>query len=150
MAKFLTKEALEKFKKELTYLENVKRKEIAERIRHAASFGDLKENAAYDEAKDAQGFLEGRILELKKIIANTRVVDKKANGKIQIGSTVSVESEGEKSEFQIVEPEEADACSGKISHQSPLGEALYGKRKGAKVKVETPGGKLEYRILEID
>src|SRR3989338_7012627 len=95
MPKYLTKEAFEGFKKELDYLENTKRQEISERIRYTASFGDLKENSAYDEAKDAQGFLEGRISELKEIIAKARVLNKKENGKVQLGSVVSIEAEGE-------------------------------------------------------
>jgi len=150
MTKYLTPESLEKFKKELDYSENVKRKEISKQLKQAASFGDLSENAAYDEAKEAQGFLEGRILELKAIIAEAKIVKKKENGEVQIGSVVSFSSNGKKEKFQIVESEEADPLQGKISHKSPLGEILLGKTKGDEVNRETPEGKIKYKILEIE
>ena len=149
MTKYLTPEALEKFKKELDHLQIIERKEIADRIKHAASFGDLKENAAYHEAKEAQSFLEGRISELKEIVSQAEVIDKKENGKIQIGSMVLISSDGKEEKFQIVEPEETDASSGKISYQSPLGEVLLDKSVGTKIKIETPIGKREYKILKI-
>lgn len=149
MAKYLTPEALENFKKELDYLQNTKRKEIGERIKHAASFGDLKENAAYHEAKEAQAFLEGRILELKEIVSQAKTIEKKNSDKVQIGSVVLIVSCGNEEKFQIVEPEEASAMSGKISYKSPLGETLLGKCAGEKIKLETPGGKSEYKILKI-
>src|SRR3989338_7304270 len=139
MPKYLTKEAFESFKKELDYLENTKRKEISERIRYTASFVDLRENSAYDEAKDAQGFLEGRISELKEVIAKAQVLNKKENGKVQIGSVVLIEADGEEQKFQVTEPEEADILGGKISYLSPTGAVLLGKAKGDKVKVKTPG-----------
>lgn len=150
MTKYLTKEALDGLKKELDYLENVKKKEIAERIKYAASFGDLRENSAYEEAKEAQGFLQGKILELKEIIAKAQVLEKKENGKAELGAVVEVECGGEKEKFRIMEPEEADILNGKISYQSPLGEALMGKVKGEKVRVKTPSGETEYQILNIE
>lgn len=150
MTKYLTKESLEKFKKELDYLENVKRKEIAELLKNAISFGDLSENAAYTEAKEAQSFLEGRILELRKIVSQAALVNKKENGgKVQIGSTVFISSGDGKGKFQIVEPEEADVTNGKISHLSPLGKSLLGKVKGDELKVETPEGEIKYKITDI-
>lgn len=149
MAKYLTPEGLEKFKKELEHLETVKRKELAEKLNYAISFGDLKENAAYHEAKEAQGFLEGRILELKEIIGSAKLIEENHTGKIQIGSTVTLSSANEKEEYQIVGPEEADIFSGKISHLSPLGKNLLGKAKGQKVTIETPQGKTEYEINEV-
>lgn len=149
MTKYLTPQGFEKFKKELNYLENVKRKEIAERLKHAVSFGDLSENAAYDEAKEAQGFLEGRILELKKIISTAELIKKKNTEKIQVGSTVLLCSNNKKEEFQIVGPDETDISNGKISYKSPLGKIILGKTKGSKVIIETPLGKTEYEILEI-
>jgi len=150
VTKYLTLQGLEKIKEELEYLEKTKRKEIAERLRHTASFGDLKENAAYDEAKDAQGFLEGRIRELKGILANVKIIEKKADGKAQIGSLVFLKSESGREKFQIVGPEEADILAGKISHLSPLGQALLGKTKGKKITLETPAGRVQYEILAID
>ncbi len=151
MTKYLTPEGLKKMKEELDYLKNVKRKEIAERIRHAASFGDLSENAAYDEAKDSQGFLEREIYKLKTVLSKAQVIKKEENGKIQIGSIVHLKLENnEKQKFQIVESEESDIINGKISQESPIGKALFGKSKGKKIKIKTPEGKIEYEILEIE
>lgn len=150
MTKYLTKEALDGLKKELDYLENVKKKEISERIKYTASFGDLRENSAYQEAKEAQGFLQGKILELKEIVAKAQVLDKKENGKVELGAIVEIESGSEKEKFQIVEPEEANILNGKISYRSPIGEALLNKIKGDKVKIKTPGGDAEYKILNIE
>jgi transcription elongation factor GreA len=149
MEKYLTAEGLEKFKKELDYLENTKRRELAERLRYAISFGDLKENAAYHEAKDAQAFMEGRILELKHIVATARVVQKSAGDSIVIGSTVVLHSLDRQDEFVIVDPQEADVFSNKLSYQSPLGAKLMKKNKGDKITLETPGGTIEYTILEV-
>ena len=149
MAKYLTREGLEKFKKELGYLENTKRREIAERLRYTSSFGDLKENAAYHEAKEAQGFVEGRILELKMIVANARVIEKKGDGVVGIGSLVILDSLGKKEEFQIVDPQEVDIFQGKISNESPLGKMLLGKIKGDKIILENPDGKTEYKVTDI-
>lgn len=147
--KYLTAEGLEKFKKELDYLENTKRKEIAERIRYTASFGDLKENAGYHEAKDSQAFMEGRILELKQIIATARVVEKNFSGAVGIGSTVVLHSLDRQDEFLIVDPQEADVFSNKISYQSPLGAKLMRKTKGDRIALQTPGGMIEYTVLEV-
>lgn len=150
MAKYLTPEGLEKLKKELEYLQNIKRKDISENIRHTASQGDLKENAGYDAAKDEQGFVEGRIKELGEIIGQAEVIEKKESNKVQIGSFVFLSSGEGEEKFQIVGPEEADILGNKISFESPLGEALLGKKKGDIVKVNAPGGKKEYKIVEID
>jgi transcription elongation factor GreA len=150
MVKYLTPEGLEKLKKELNYLKQVKRKEIAERLKHTASFGDLTENFAYQQAKEDQAFLEGRILELEEIIRSAKAIEKKETGKVQIGSIILVSSDGNREKFQIVESEETDPLKGKISYQSPLGKALLNKSVGAKIKIETPGGKIQYKILEIE
>ena len=150
MAKYLTKESLEKFKKELEYLEKTKRKEIADKLKQAISFGDLSENAAYTEAKEEQAFLEGKILELKRFVFEAKIISKKETSQVQIGSTVFVKLGDNKEKFLIVEPEEADILSGKISYFSPVGKSLLGKRKGDIVKIETPEGKTEYKIIEIE
>lgn len=150
MVEYLTLEVLEKLKKELNYLKIVQRKEIAEKIKYAASFGDFKENAAYGEAKEAQAFLEGKILKLEVIIRTAQVVEKKGTDRVQIGSMVLVDSNGKKQKFQIVGLEEADPEKGKISYQSPLGKALLGKSVGAKTKVETPTGEIQYKIFKIE
>lgn len=149
MSNYLTPEGLEKFKKELENLETVKRRELADKLNYAISFGDLKENAAYHEAKEAQGFLEGRIQELKAIISNAKVVEKNNNGMVGIGSTVLLSLNGSKEEYSIVSPEEADIFKGKLSFKSPLGKLLIGKAKGSRVNIETPGGKSEYLIVDV-
>ena len=149
MAQYLTPEGLEKLKKELEYLENVARKELADKLNYAISFGDLKENAAYHQAKEQQGFTEGRIAELKSIIGNATVVENKHTGSVQVGSKVRVCAGEGNEDFQVVGPEEADVFCGKISYQSPLGKMLMGKVKGCRVKLETPGGMIEYEIIEI-
>ncbi len=149
MTEYLTPAGLEKLKKELDYLKNVKRKEIAEKLNYTASFGDLSENAAYDEAKDAQGFLEGRIAELVEIISAAKLIEKKKTNEVQVGSAVLLSSAGQKEKFQIVGPEEADIINGKISYQSPLGQGILGRTKGSKVIIQTPESKIEYKIVEI-
>ena len=149
MTKYLTPEGLEKFKKELDYLENVKRKELSERIGEAASQGDLKENAGYHTAKEDQGFVEARIKQLKGILSQAEIIEKKESNKIQIGSFVYLESEEGKRNFQVVEPEEADVLQGKISFKSPFGGAIFNKKKGDIIKIDSPEGKKEYKILEI-
>jgi len=149
MTEYLTPAGLEKLKKELDYLKNVKRREVAEKLNYTASFGDLSENAAYDEAKDAQGFLEGRIAELTEIISAVKIIEKKSTKEVQIGSTVLLCSAGQKEKFQIVGPEETDISSGRISYQSPLGQGILGKPKGSKVVIQTPESKIEYKIVEI-
>jgi len=148
--KYLTLEGLEKLKKELEYLKKVKRKEVSEHIRDAASQGDLKENAGYDIAKEEQGFVEGRILKLEETIAQAEIIKKDASDKIQIGSVVFLSSKGEKENFQVVDPEEADILNNRISFKSPLGKMLLGKRKGDSVEIDAPEGKKEYKIIKVE
>lgn len=150
MPKYLTKEGLEKLNKEMEYLTKVKRKEVAEKLKDAIAQGDLKENAGYDAAKNEQGFIEARIKEIRGIVSQAEIIDNGKSDKVQIGSVVVLSSDDGQDKFQLVSPEEADIMSNKISHQSPLGEALCGKRKGTRIKVSTPGGKIEYKILEIN
>ncbi len=149
MENYLTPEGLEKLKNELHELENVKRKELAEKLNYAISFGDLRENAAYHQAKEQQAFMEGRIAELKVIIASARVVDKGACDKVRIGTTVVLAAGDSQEEYQIVGPDEADVFCGKISYKSPLGEAVYGRPVGSKVVLSTPGSRIEYEIIQI-
>ena len=150
MVKYLTPEGLEKLKKELEHLEKVERKEVVEKIRDSAAQGDLKENAGYHVAKEDQSFIEGRIIQLKEIINQAKVVGKKKGGGVQIGSVVSLESEDGKEKFQVVESEEADILSGKISHKSSLGEALLDRKKGDTVEFETPDGVKKCKILDVE
>jgi len=149
MENYLTAEGLEKLKKELDYLENVKRKELAEKLNYAISFGDLRENAAYHQAKEQQAFTEGRISELKAIIANAKIANKGNNDRVRLGAAVVLRCGDSTEEYVIVGPEEADVFAGKISYKSPLGEAVFGKKSGDKFILKTPKGKMEYEIMEI-
>ncbi len=149
MEKYLTADGLAKLKKELEYLEKEKRREVSERLRQAVSQGDLSENAGYDAARDEQEFVEIRIKELKATIAQAKIIEKEKSNKVQIGSFVSLKSKEGKEEFQIVGPEEADVLNNKISFQSPLGKAILNKQEGETMKINTPGGEKEYKILKI-
>jgi len=150
MIQYFTTEGLEKLKKELHCLKTVKIKEIAELLRHAASFGDLKENAAYDDAKEKQAFLQGKILELEDTIGNAEIMEKRHTDKIQVGSTVLVFLSGEKEKFQIVSPSQVDSLKNKISYESPLGKKLLNKKVGNKVKIELGKEKIICEIIEIE
>jgi transcription elongation factor GreA len=151
MPKKLTPEAYEKLKKELEYLKTEGRREIAERLRHTASFGDLSENFAYQQAREDQEFLEKRIAELEAMLSDVIIITKSKNkNKVDVGSTVTLLFGDEKQKFQIVEPEEADPSEGKISFKSPLGQAILGKKVKDEVIVETPQGKIKCKILKIE
>jgi len=147
----LTPEGLEKIKKEYEELTIKRRKEIAQRIQEARELGDLTENAEYDSAREEQAQIEGRIAELEEMIKRAKVVknNKKCPKAIEVGCKVRVHLEGEDTEFHIVGAPEADPQGGKISHESPLGMALLGKKVGEKIEVEAPVGKLIYKILDI-
>ena len=154
MVKYLTQEGLEKLKEELVHLKTVARKEVQERIRHSAAHGDLKENAGYHAAKEDQSFIEGRIIKLEEVIAQAQEIGKapagNQKGKVQIGSVVFLKSKNGQDKYQVVEPEEVDILTGKISLQSSLGEALLGKKKGDVVKFRTPEGIKEYKITNLE
>lgn len=151
MTKYLSPEGLEKLKKELDYLKETARQEIAKRLEKALAFGDLSENAEYHETKEAQGFLEGRILELENLIQDAVVVAKdNRNGFAQVGSTILVKIGEDKETFKIVGAEEANPLEGKISADSPLGQAILNQSKGAVVLVNTPNGKAQYKILKVE
>jgi transcription elongation factor GreA len=151
MDKYLTKEGLEKLKQELDHLKKEERIKIAEELKEAISFGDLSENAAYDEAKENQAFLEGKIAELEKLINNAKVIEE-SNGNqgwVKVGSYVTVDDGKEKIEYQIVGEEEANPIKKRISFKSPLGQALMEKPKGAVVEVKTLKGAIKYKIVSI-
>jgi len=150
MEKYFTPEGLEKLKKDLDNLKKIKRKEIAERLKLAASFGDLTENAAYQEAKEEQAFLEGKILELGDLVKNAILIKNKPKNQIEIGSTVWLSQGWQKEKFRIVGATEVNSLEGKISIESPLGKTLVGKNKGEVIEVEAPEGKIKYKILKID
>lgn len=150
MENYITKEGKEKLQEELQYLKKTKRKEISTRIRQAAAMGDLSENFDYQNAKDEQGFMERRIAELEDTLFNAKVVKESSSAEtVQIGSQVTLETGSEKWTITITGPQEADPLVNKISASSPLGEALLGQKRGDKVEIETPSGKVEYRVIEI-
>lgn len=147
---YITSEGLEKLKKELFKLKNDRRKEMALRIQQAKEYGDLTENAEYIEAKNEQAFIEGRILELENIIKNAIIIkNKKSNGVVNVGSIIKVKSENKEKGYVIVGSQEADPGKGKISNESPLGQAFLGRRVGEIVEVKVPKGKLKFEIVAI-
>ncbi len=151
----ITKGGLEKLKKEFEELKTVKRMEVAEKLKHAISFGDLSENAAYSEAKEAQQFLEHRIAELSQLIKNAVVVEEKQSDKVQIGSAVIIaevlkEKSVHEEKYIVVGATEADPLEGKISPDCPLGRAMMGRKAGDTFNFETPGGKIKYLIVAIN
>lgn len=145
----ITKEGLEKIKEELKQLKEKDRKEVIERIKSAKELGDLSENAEYDEAKNAQAFVEGRIQELEDMVKHAKVVEGAGGRKISMGSAITVECDGEKDEYKIVGPTESDPFSGKISYDSPIGRAMMDREIGEVVAVETPGGAMKCKILAV-
>jgi transcription elongation factor GreA len=146
---YLTQEGLKNLKEEYDQLINVRRKEVAEKLQKARELGDITENAAYEAARDEQAFVEGRIAELDDLLKRVEVVEKEKAGIVQVGSKVRVHLDGNEQEFQIVGAPEANPINGKISHESPLGQALLGKKVGEKVEITAPAGKLIYHVLEI-
>jgi transcription elongation factor GreA len=150
----VTPEGLEKFQKELSYLTEVRRREVADRIRQAREFGDISENSEYDDAKNEQGLLERRIGELQRRVRNVRVVDpsEAAVDAVDLGTTVTlrVVGKGQERKFQIVGANESDPTSGKLSHASPVGRAVLKKKVGEKVTVSTPRGATEYEIVNVE
>ena len=150
----VTKEGLKKLKEELEHLEKVRRGEVAQRLKEAISYGDLSENSEYEEAKNEQAFVEGRVLELQRKIKNAKIISEK-EGKakdVNIGSTVTIrnlsEEEGEET-YTIVGATEADPFDFKISNESPIGKALLSHVKGDTVKVPTPSGIIDYEIVKV-
>ena len=151
-AVLLTKAGLAKLEAELEQLKTSGRKEVSDRLAEAISYGDLSENSEYDEAKNQQAFIEGRILELEDQIKNAEIIEDKGGekGTVKIGSVVTMAREGEKAaEYTIVGSTEADPMSHKISNESPVGEAILGKKAKDKVKVQAPGGVFEYAISKV-
>lgn len=147
---YVTKEGLIKLKEELKELKEVKVPEVAQRIKTARDNGDISENAEYDAAKHEQAVVEGKIAELEEIIKNAKTSEGNNNNKIVVGSKVTVHIEGTKETFHIVGAVEANPAEKKISHESPIGSALLGKKIGDKIEVEAPIGKITYTILKIE
>jgi transcription elongation factor GreA len=149
----LTPEGYEKLKQEIEYLSNDKRREVADRIRVAREFGDIAENAEYDDAKNEQALLEHRIATLEERLRNARVIDKKNVPKdvVSIGSKVKLRDLDAKQtiEYRIVGSAEANPAENKLSNESPVGKAIIGKKKGETVEVTAPRGAMKFKILEI-
>ncbi len=151
---YITPEGLERLREELRRLREEKRLEVAQQLRVAIEAGDLSENAGYEEAKREQAFVEGRILEIERILANAQIVhegDGRGTATVRVGSRVTIEEEGYAPEkYRIVGSAEAAPLEGLISNESPVGKALLGKAVGAEVEVKTPaGGSRRLTIIEI-
>ncbi len=147
---YLTKEGLDELKQELDQLVKVKRPDLLNRVSQARNMGDLSENAEYTVAKDELTFIDGRIEELEEILQQVVIIKADHSSTIKLGSTVNVNAGGDKDIFTVVGEWEADPKERKISHESPLGKALIGKKVGETVEVEAPAGKIVYTIEAIN
>lgn len=150
---FITEEKRKELELELVNLKGPKRKEIIESLEYAKSLGDLSENAEYHQTREDQGKLEARIAQIEQILQNSQVVSRVGGGElVEIGSFVTVQKEGGKGEkiYQVVGALEADTVSGKISNQSPIGLAMFGKKRGDKISFKTPSGAVvNYKISKV-
>ena len=148
---YLTAEGEAKLQAELADLTGPKREELAQRLRSAIQMGDLSENADYHKAKEDQAFLEGRIQELESILRAAIIIEKKRGDVVDVGTTVTIQEEGFDPEtFYVVGAKEADPRNGRISNESPIGSALMGHKVGETVEAQTPGGKMNFKILKIE
>jgi len=149
---YLTPEGEAKLQAELEELKGPRRDDLAKRLRSAIQMGDLSENADYHKAKEDQGFLEGRIQEIEAILRNVAIIEKtQSKGFIFIGSQVTIQEEGSDPEtYHLVGPTEANPRNGRISHESPIGRALMDKKVGDVAEVETPSGKIKFKVLQIE
>lgn len=146
----LTQEGLEELQKEYNELKNVKRPETVTRLADARELGDLSENSEYAAAKQDLAFIDGRILELEEIIHTAKVVTNHGKLNVEIGAKITLHVNGKKDTFSLVGEWEADPSNKKISHSSPLGKALMGKKVGDEIEVDAPAGKVKYKILSIE
>ncbi|MTI85923.1 MAG: transcription elongation factor GreA [Firmicutes bacterium] len=148
----LTEGGLKKVEEELENLKSVQRREVAERIKQAIEFGDISENSEYEDAKNEQAFIEGRIITLEKMLRNAKVIeDTRDTDEVSIGSTVKLKDLefGDEIEYTIVGSMEAEPDENRISNESPVGKAILGKNKGEIVEVSVPAGSLKYEIIDI-
>lgn len=148
----LTPEGLKKLEAELEHLKSYRRKEIADRIKQAISFGDISENSEYEEAKNEQAFVEGRILTLEKTLRNAQVIDSDSDDEVvALGAWVRLKDleETDEVEYEIVGSPEADPGNFRISNESPLGKAVLGQKAGSVVEINVPAGLLRYEITGI-
>ncbi|MCX6057981.1 MAG: transcription elongation factor GreA [Clostridia bacterium] len=151
---FLTKEGFQKLQEELDHLRTTKRQEVAARLHEAMEGGELIENAEYEAAKNEQAFVEGRIQELDLLLATAHIIEEngkpKKNDAIQVGTKVTIkEGNFEAESFVIIGAAEANPREGKISNESPIGKAILGHKAGETVKVETPGGTYNVKIIKV-
>lgn len=148
----ITREGLEALRREYEYLVKHRRPEIARVIQEAREHGDIRENAAYDAAKHDQAFIEGRIREIEELLKRVELIEEPTDGDrsvVRVGSTVTIEIDGEIETYTIVGAIEAKPSAGRISNESPVGKALLGRRVGDIVMIETPNGQITARILEV-
>ena len=145
---YLTQKGLVKLKEELSNLKG-RRKEVAERIKTAREFGDLSENSEYEDARNEQSFVEGRIIELDEMIKSAKILSKNGNGKVGLGSIVTLEMPEETVTYEIVGANESDPMANKISVESPIGHSLMDHSKGDKVDIFLPAGTLACKIVDI-
>ncbi len=150
---FLTEDGLRKLEEKLEYYKTIHRKEVAERIRQSKEFGDISENAEYEDAKMEQALVEAEIVNLERVVRNAKLIDEKEihTDVVSVGSTVKLKEldSNETEVYTIVGSAESDPTDHKISNESPVGSSVLGKHKGDKVDVKTPGGTVKYKILEI-
>lgn len=149
----LTAEGLKKIEQKLDYLKSVRRRDVAERIKQAIEFGDISENSEYEDAKNEQAFIEGEILTLEKMLRNAKLIDEDeiSADVVSLGSTVVLKDLefGDELEYTIVGSAEADPTEFRISNESPVGEAILGRKVGSIVEVNVPAGTLKYEIVDI-
>jgi len=146
----LTQEGLDRLQRELGELRTTKRDEIAERIKYAKDFGEITENSEYEDAKNEQGMVEGRILTLERMVRNAVIIEaERSGGHVQVGSVITVKDEFGSTTYTIVGPAEVDPATGKISMESPVGRALLGHKSGDSVQVQTPGGARTLKITKL-
>ena len=147
---YITEEKEKSLIEELSYVKNVKRKEIIGRIDDARVLGDLSENAEYHQAREEQGRNEDRINQIESILKNSVIVKKHSSSTVEVGTTIVVKKEkGGETIYHMVGQEEADLTQNKISNKSPLGQALFGKKKGDEFSIETPKGLVKYTLIDI-
>lgn len=145
----LTEKGKEKLLAELAEYKKVRRPAVIDRIKKAKEFGDLSENAEYEDARNEQSFVEGKIQELEYMVKNGKM-SRKNSGVVSIGNSIKVKLDGELMQYEIVGVNESDPASGKISNESPIGRALIGKKSGEKVKAQTPNGELTLEIVSVE
>lgn len=150
---YLTAEGAEELRRELDQLKNVRRPELAIKLKEAVAMGDLKENADYHDTREKIGLVDGQIMRLEAILRDAVIIENDGStDEVRIGSTVTIRDleTDEDETYLIVGAAEANPREGKISQKSPIGAALVGRKKGAKVKVNTPGGKMQFKIIKIE